>query len=131
MANQVSLLQTIQPVNGVYAVNFSINNKQITPYFSSLLAEYGEPTITIGGTYNPTSPTPAFTLDTTVYRLISDLPIVYNFDPNNPAFSAQYIQQQVTYFASQFVLTFNTAVTTLLASSDTISGQTIINFPTS
>jgi hypothetical protein len=130
MANQVTLIQVNSIQNGVFVINFSVFNNEITPSFTQMIQDYGEPNITIGGTYTPGGEIPAFTLPTSIYRLISDLPLTFQFDPSNPALSSTYAQQQATYFATQFISTFNTAVNALVEQSDTFSSSTITNFPT-
>ena len=129
MASQVSLIQTNTVQSGVFNITFSVYNNLITPAFTQLIADFGEPILTIGGTYTPGGSVPAFTWPTQVLRLISDLPVNFVFDPANPILSATYTQQQAAYFAAQYLTAFDAAVTALVAKSDTFSGQTITNFP--
>lgn len=129
MAYLVTVLQTNAIVNGVYDVTFSIFNNYISPTYTALVAEYGEPTITVGGTYTPSAPVPAFTLPVQILNITSDLPITFPFDPANPALSSLYAEEQAKYFACEFVVAFNTAVMTLASNIDTFSGQSLSNFP--
>jgi hypothetical protein len=131
MSTQVSLSQVNSVQNGVFVLTFSVFNNQISQAFSKAIQDFGEPTISIGGLYTPGGSVPAFTLPTQVIRLISDLPFTIQFDPSNPILSSEYAQQQAAYFATQFIAAFNTAVTTLIATADTWTNQTIVNFPTS
>ena len=131
MASQVSLTQVNTVVNGVFVVTFSVFNNQISPAFSQMISDFGEPILTLGGTYVVGGEVPNFTLPTQVVRLISDLPLSWSFDPANPILSSIYAQQQAAYFAAQYVISFNTAVDSLIAKADTWTAQTIVNFPTS
>jgi len=127
MATYVSLNRQQVLVNDLYNVTWSVRQGSITQTLTNAIAAFSEPAVAIATSYTPGSPAPVFTVPAQTYRLISDLPITFSFDPTNPALSATYIQDQVTYFISQFEAQYISTVNTLIDQMDTYSGEFILN----
>lgn len=130
MATLIRLFNNQTTNNGVLYVTFSIQPDSITPALQTLIQDFGEPTISVGGTLTPGGGVPPFTIPVVVLRVVSDLPYQAAFDPSNAAFSPSNLQAQAEYYVTEFTNLYNDAITTLQANVDTWTAQSIISFPT-
>ena len=117
----MALLQVQQSIeNSVWKLTFTNDSNSLSETDRRLMAEFGEPTIDIGGTFLTGGN--AFTLPDQHIRIKSEFPFTQEFDSTVAPFNTN-TQTKVLGYRDAIVAAFTAALTALRANSDTFTGQ--------
>jgi hypothetical protein len=111
--------------NDVFKITFSLDISSLPESDKELLRKFGEPTIDIGGTYEP-SVGEDYTLPTKYIRIKSDLPHTQEFDGKSAEY-AENTKEKALKFQEVFISNYNDAFIALRAKADTFTGEQIEN----
>ena len=116
---KLRVFQSIE--DNVWELLFTNDIPSITQKDKELIKGFGEPTISVGGTYLADTEN-EYTLPVIYLKVISDLPYTQKFDARDADFSDN-TSTKVLAYRDDFVTKFTAAFTTLRNSVDNFTGE--------